>query len=271
MNATPEAIAGQPVIKEFTQRIEHAGRGVFLLDYDGTLAPFAFSTSEVRPYPGVTQVLDAMLKTGRARVIIVTGRYLKDAIPHLATRTRLEMWGSHGRERLLPDGHYSVLGITEQAVAALTLADSWSAGIESLGGRCEAKPGTFAIHWRGATSEKVAAIRELVWAGFRNDRCDGVLELREFDGGVELRSPGRDKGDVVRAILAETKPEVPVAYVGDDLTDEDAFVALRGRGLGVLVRPERRSSAAACWIRPPGELLQLLNLWLQALGHPHAG
>ncbi len=270
MHATPEEIVGQPVIKEFTQQIERAGRGVFLLDYDGTLAPFAFSTSEVRPYPGVTQVLDAMLETGRARLVIVTGRYLKDAIPHLPTRTRLEMWGSHGRERLLPDGHYSVLGITDQAVAALTLADSWSAGIESLGGRCEAKPGAFAIHWRGATTPQVEAIRKLVTAGFRNDHCDGVLEVHDFDGGIEFRAPGRDKGDVVRAILAETEPQVPVAYIGDDFTDEDAFVALRGRGLGVLVRPERRSSAAACWIRPPGELLQLLDLWLQALGGSRA-
>ena len=48
------------------------------------------------------------------------------------------------------------------------------------------------------------------------------MELLEFDGGIEMRMPGLDKGDAVRTILDEIGPEVPVAYLGDDLTDERA-------------------------------------------------
>ena len=66
-----------------------------------------------------------------------------------------------------------------------------------------------------------------------------------------MRMPGRDKGDAVRTILNEIGPNVPVACLADDLTDERAFVALGVRGLSVLVRPKWRKTAAAVWIKPP--------------------
>ena len=41
----------------------------------------------------------------------------------------------------------------------------------------------------------------------------------------------RNKGDAMRTILAEMDADAPVAYLGDDQSDEDAFRALQGRGL----------------------------------------
>src|SRR5450755_533705 len=90
------------------------------------------------------------------------------------------------------------------------------------------------------------------------------MELLEFDGGIEMRMPGRDKGDAVRTILDEIGTEVPVAYLGDDLTDERAFLALGTLGLSVLVRPEWRKTAAALWIRPPEGVREFLTRWLHA-------
>ncbi|MGH9571319.1 MAG: hypothetical protein ACRD4F_16865, partial [Candidatus Angelobacter sp.] len=60
--------------------------------------------------------------------------------------------------------------------------------------------------------------------------------------------------------------DVAAAYLGDDLTDEDAFQAINGRGLSVLVRPAWRSTTAQAWLRPPGELIQFLNDWIHACG-----
>jgi len=232
-----------------------------MLDYDGTLAPFGPNVRDVVPYDGVTESLDALLDAGGSRLVVVTGRFLKDAPPALRTRTSLEVWGSHGRERLLPDGTYAVTGIDQGALRALTVADTWSTAIEAAGGRCEAKPGSLAFHWRGADAAQVATIRRLVTEGYHRESLVGVLELHSFDGGLELRAPGRGKGDVVRTILGETPEDVPVAYLGDDVTDEDAFAALKERGLGVLVRPEPRNTGADVWIRPPDELVALLRRW----------
>jgi trehalose-phosphatase len=87
----------------------------------------------------------------------------------------------------------------------------------------------------------------------------------DFDGGVEIRIPGADKGDVVRVLLSEMEPATPVAYLGDDATDERAFRVIRGRGLSVLVRPRWRQTAAQLWIKPPEELISFLTLWLEAV------
>ena len=55
-----------------------------------------------------------------------------------------------------------------------------------------------------------------------------------------------------------------MAYLGDDLTDEDAFRAVATRGLGILVRQELRKTAAVAWLRPPEELLDFLHRWARA-------
>jgi trehalose-phosphatase len=257
--------SGSPALHEFNQRMSRCGHAVVCVDYDGTLAPFVNDTRDARPYAGVAEALDALMATGRARVIVVTGRFLRAAPPVLGTRVQPELWGSHGRERLLPDGDYRVAGIDEYALRALTIVDGWIPEIEAAGGRCEAKPGALAVHWRGVGSSQVVAVRSLLLDHFEREALEGSLELRNFDGGIELRAPGLDKGDVIRAVLDETPPGMPVSYLGDDYTDEDAFNALRGNGLGVLVRPVRRDTAADIWIRPPGELLELLGLWRETL------
>jgi trehalose-phosphatase len=92
------------------------------------------------------------------------------------------------------------------------------------------------------------------------------LSLLEFEAGVELRV-GRDKGGAVDAIVKEAATSAPVAYLGDDLTDESAFRAvnrLGSRGLSVLVRRGWRETAAQVWLRPPVELLGFLERWIEA-------
>ena len=92
------------------------------------------------------------------------------------------------------------------------------------------------------------------------------LVVHEFDGGIELRVPRIDKGHAVRTVLAEIEENSVIAYMGDDLTDEDALLAIKGKGLGILVREALRNTAADIWIRPPDELLDFLARWLEACG-----
>jgi trehalose 6-phosphate phosphatase len=95
---------------------------------------------------------------------------------------------------------------------------------------------------------------------------DYPLHILNFDGGMEIRALGPDKGSAVREILAEAAPAAAVAYLGDDRTDEDAFRALQGKGLTALVRPEHRATAADLWLKPPEELIEFLHSWLRATG-----
>jgi len=54
-----------------------------------------------------------------------------------------------------------------------------------------------------------------------------------------------------------------VAYLGDDLTDEDAYKALGNKGLKVLVGAKSRKSLADIQINPPVELLAFLDKWIE--------
>jgi trehalose-phosphatase len=80
-----------------------------------------------------------------------------------------------------------------------------------------------------------------------------------------LRITRPDKGDAIDAILQELGSSVPVAFLGDDLTDEDAFESLQGHGLPILVRPEYRETKASAWIRPPEELIGFFERWLRGI------
>ena len=248
-------------VETFCRDLDTAAQRVLFLDYDGTLAPFRAKPAKAFPYPGVRQILNTIMNREDTRLVIVTGRAINDLLPLLELNKTPEIWGVHGLEHLKRDGAYEVAPMDEKSLTGLVRADEWIAE-KGLDGLSEAKPGSVAIHWRGldnGLSNKIKMVVEPEWSLIAE-----TWELRyaEFDGGLELRVPARDKGDAVKSILAESDEGAVSAYLGDDLTDEDAFRAIRGSGLGVLVRRELRPTAAGIWITPPEELVHFLSYWM---------
>ena len=235
-----------------------------MLDYDGTLAPFRREPARAAPYPGIVPALDELMAGGRTRLVIVSGRWTRDLVPLVALRERPEIWGVYGWERLMPDGSYVVGAVPETALAALVAAEEWAEDLAALGAREERKPASIAFHWRGRRDEQIGSIREaLVHRWSELGRPSG-LALRDFDGGMELCAIGHDKGDAVRALVAESGPDAVIAFLGDDQADEDAFHAVPHSGASVLVSHVLRPTAAHLWLQPPGELLTFLRRWRDA-------
>lgn len=259
-----QSLQDQLSLTDFFARVAAAARRLLMLDYDGTLAPFRVNPQEAVPYPGVREALDAIMDAGHTHVVIVSGRWTRDLLPLLGLRQRPEIWGSHAWEQLKTSGEYELTRVNDDSLKQLVTADDWAAEIEAKGGRCERKPASLAIHWRGLPAYQVAEIRQTVFENWRMRELHTHLQWHDFDGGIELRAPGRDKGDAVNAVLAEAGTDRAAAYLGDDLTDENAFKAIRGRGIGVLVRSQFRPTAADLWIRPPEELLKFLADWQRA-------
>jgi len=251
------------VVEQFMNAVAQSPVSSLLLDYDGTLAPFCLNRQQALPYPGMTALLQEIISNGRTRVVIISGRNAHEIIPLLAIHPRPEIWGCHGSERLRADGACETPRVEEPVLHALADADRWLR-YQGLHNRAEFKTGAVALHLRGLDEATAAETRGQVLLGWLPIAQNTPMELLEFDGGIEMRMPGRDKGDAVRTILNEIGPEVPVAYLGDDLTDERAFLALGTAGLSVLVRPEWHTTAAALWIRPPEGLREFLIRWLQA-------
>lgn len=253
-------LASPSLLETFFQKLRAAPRRVLLLDYDGTLAPFRVDRDNAAPYPEVRELLNTMVLAGHTRLGIISGRSVSDVWRLLKLVAPIEIWGSHGAERLLPDGPYTGIVVDERAARALVRAADW-ADRSGLSAHCEQKPAGLAFHWRGEEPETAQHLRDKTIEGWLPLTGEMGLTLHEFDGGVELRVSQYTKGSAVRRILAEEGPMAAIAYLGDDMTDEDAFRALGRFGLGVLVREEPRPTAAHHWLRPPHELLAFLERW----------
>lgn len=259
--------------------VREAPRRILLLDYDGTLAPFRIDRSAARPMNGVVPRLAAIASAPRSRVALVSGRRAHEVRSLLGQDLGLEIWGSHGVERLRADGELRTWPVPAAGQAALKKA--YDGGIAELAAdirgpsadfdwqaHLELKAGGLAIHSRGLGEVEAGALAEAAKRFLRAQNGALPLRLQEFDGGSELRLNVRDKGDAVRDILEEEPANAAAAYLGDDRTDEDAFRALPESALSILVAADSRATAARFRVAPGESVLRFLDAWKSALDSP---
>ena len=251
-------------IERFFSQLRRSRSSVLLLDYDGTLAPFSTDRGSARPYNGVPRLVQMIMANGKTRVVLVSGRPAKEVRSLLGITPPPEIWGMHGLQRFRPDGRCEMAELTTSEKSAIAKARSWLKS-QGLWKQAETKPASIAVHWRGLPSAIAEEIQRKVTTAWIPLASLGNMSLLEFDGGIELRPARGNKGQAVFVIMKEVAIGVPIAYLGDDATDEDAFRALAYRGLTVLVRPEWRETSAKVWIRPPRELLTFFENWLRCL------
>ncbi len=267
--------------ERFLQRLAHTPRLALLLDYDGTLAPFHADKMQAFPYPGVPELLASLYQSARVRLALVSGRRAQEIERLLPLASQLEVWGSHGREYLSVSHEYTLHPASSQQAALLeslfvelehTLKhvplqiDEVGSYIDAHGKDLptehteplEKKVASLAVHWRGLTAASQAMLRSAAEKAYL--RCDpNLIEELPFASGVEFRATGYTKAFAVEQVLAESTPGNMIAYLGDDLTDEDAFVALGASGESLLVGTESRATHARHRLRPPAELIRFLE------------
>jgi trehalose 6-phosphate phosphatase len=252
-------------LEDVYTRVIEADDRVLLTDYDGTIAPFVYDRERAKPYPGILELLNKIANAPRSRLIIISGRSLRDLSRIVKLSSPIEMWGTHGWERQNVNGERTTWPISDSNREALYEVINWAES-EEISSHLEVKPASVALHWRGTD----ARVREHLMdrsAKIMIPLAEKVkLQLHEFDGGRELRVPGRNKGQAIDAILKSMDLQKSTfAYLGDDRTDEEAFSAIGDRGLRILVKNHERETEADLQLRPPRELSRFLEGWLRAL------
>ncbi|MBN1595052.1 hypothetical protein JW933_03910, partial [candidate division FCPU426 bacterium] len=175
----------------FFTRLQQSAHHLLLLDYDGTLSPFVEDRFKASPYPGVTELLGAILDQPRSRLVIITGRPISEIQPLLNMSPGPEIWGAHGWQRLLPDGTLEQFPLPPETDKILTLVRLKlleQVPVEKI----DVKPGSVAVHWRGLSEEKRRAFSRHARHACSPYQEHKDLALQEFDGGLELRVKGRD-------------------------------------------------------------------------------
>jgi trehalose-phosphatase len=235
---------------------------LLLLDYDGTLADFRIDRFTARPWAGVRELLAEIQKDNRTQLRVITGRPAREINPLLQLPSPVEVWGLHGAERLYTDGRRELQEAPPEAAEKLdelrTLLRQ-----DAFGGLFEDKPNAAVMHWRGHSPQKSRLIEQKTRALFEPAARVKGLSLLPFESGIELRV-GRDKGGAARAIVDQVGPNAPVAFLGDDLTDESAFRSINrieNPHVTVLVRRALRDTSAEIWLKPPYDLRWFLRQW----------
>ena len=251
-------------INHFFESLARSSSAILMLDFDGTIAPFQTQFREAPLYPGVAERLEILMQMPKLQVVIVSGRVLSDLISVLPFNPLPELWGSHGWERRTTDGTYEILPIDPLTEEGLKKAYEFC--LKTHKGRMEIKPRSVAVHWRGQDEKHQREIVETVLPRWEEIAQKERMQIIFFDGGIELRSLGITKGYAIQTILSEKDSNPAVAYLGDDMTDEDAFIALGEKGLKVIVKEElNRPTAADIQLVPPDELIQFLDQWKEAM------
>lgn len=218
------------------KRLNLEGTALFL-DLDGTLAPIAERPEDVRPDPRRTSLLEALDARLQGRLAVVSGRPLSE-IDHILEGRVIAVAAVHGLVRR--DAH----GVVGQDTphpglpAARTALASFAEQDQGL--IVEDKGLSLTLHYRLAP-HLGQAVRELV----EQIAAETGLAYQPGHMVAELRTPGASKGDSIRAFMAEAPfAGASPVFLGDDLTDEHGFFAARSLGgYGVLVGPERRTTA----------------------------
>jgi trehalose 6-phosphate phosphatase len=257
-------------LDNFFCSLRSAQAPLLLLDYDGTLADFRIDRFTARPWSGVRELLTEIHNDSRTQLRVITGRPAGEINPLLQLPSPLEVWGLHGAEQLYTDGRRELQQAPPEALSKLDELRVLLSR-DTFGGLFEDKPNAVVMHWRGHSPQRAKLIEQKTRTLFEPAAQVKGLSLLPFESGIELRA-GRDKGGAVRAIVDRTGFGNPVAFLGDDLTDEPGFRAvnrMKSPHLSILVRRALRDTDAGIWLKPPDDLRWFLRQWINALkGRP---
>lgn len=245
--------------EEIGARLEGQSPALFL-DYDGTLTEIVERPEDAILAEDVRDLLRELAQ--QCPVAIVSGRDLQTA-SELVGVAGLSYIGSHGFDISGPVGTGIRIEVALEYLEALDAAErALRARVEPIqGSQVERKKFSIATHLRQVEEQEQRvdvknAIEEVL---------SHHPELTVGHGHEVLEVLPRvdwNKGRAVLWLLQELELDatrVCPMYVGDDATDEDAFEALRGRGIGIVVKSEPRPTAAEYTLRDPVEVVQWLH------------
>ena len=226
------------------------------LDFDGTLAPEVDRPEQARALPEARAAVLRLLGLRNTRVAMVSGRALRSLIEVTDLPDNTLLVGSHGIELRLDDPHSRLALDTAELELVDVLEEVLTRVADSIDDVwLESKPAGFALHTRMAT-EADSRLAHLVALREAQAEIDD-LTIREGKNVLEFAVRSTTKGEAVEHLRRYTAADA-VFFAGDDVTDEDAFVALHAHDVGL--KSGDGETAAGYRVGGPAEVAATLAL-----------
>jgi len=258
MKDVPSALEKREAIFRYFE----AGTPAVFLDYDGTLTPIVAHPAQAVLSDDMRSVLERLKR--KFKVVILSGRDLAD-VQDMVGIEGIVYAGSHGFDVAGPGGYHD----DEKGREFLAALDKAERELQNSlkgipGARVERKRFAIAVHFRQVDSADVGALEkefDRVLSGHPQLRKSAGKKIFELVPDIDWNK-GRALLSLVEKLYEDSEKVVPL-YIGDDTTDEDAFRAIRDRGIGIVVGDEERKTAACYRLQDTDEVRAFLEALLE--------
>lgn len=236
---------------------------LLLFDFDGTLCPFSPDPEAVYLTPTVSRLLGSLACKPASTVGIISGRRLPDLHKRARVAREIYLAGFHGLEIETPGEAFMHPDAAAATPLMRGIADAMRPCLAHLPGVfIEDKVFSIALHYRQADDEVRVTAQDQFMSIAREHLDAGRLRMLPGACVIELL-PGVawNKGRALEWIRERVEglhgPTFSV-YVGDDVTDEDAFRAVGPHG--VTIAASDRAAGAQFRVDGPASVRRLLQL-----------
>jgi len=207
---------------------------LLLLDYDGTLVPIKKHPKLARLSPQRKTFLRKLANHPGIKMAIISGRKLSD-IKKLVTVPGLIYVGNHGLEMEIAGRRIIYPAVNRFVPTLKKIKAALSAAHRIKGVLVEDKGYTLSVHFRLLPADRLKTFHRLFLQAMRRWRAK--VRITSGKKVIEIRPPvDWDKGKAIKWVINKLRlGDYWPVYIGDDKTDEDAFRALKEKGMTIHV------------------------------------
>lgn len=256
---------------------------ILFLDYDGTLAPFTDNPSRAKPFSGIKQILKQLNKNNNIFLNIISGRTLSSLNKQINI-PGINYAGTHGFEIKIDQKYYplfasdKIINLNNEGDTILKIKKNIAHATKNIipkirsyfdymknnsnGIKYEDKGNILTLHYPPSYQTKgvINYLKKII--------DDSQLEILQGRNVIEVKPSDWHKGKAAKYILKNIinnqlnksgEKELITIYIGDDTTDEDAFIELSG--LNIYVKNEGNlDTAADYYLNDPEDVFIFLEI-----------
>lgn len=248
--------------EDVTPRLAAAEHILLLSDYDGTLCPIVRSPELAKLPEKTRELLRVLAHEARFTVGVISGRSLEDLEEKVGIEDIIYA-GCHGLEMEGPGLSFAIPHAREIRATLQALYQTLAKSLISIDGALVENKGlTLSVHYRLVKENEIPKVKSTFEREINSLLSQKKIIIIFGKKVYEVRPAlSWDKGKAIDLLLSRNKTRTLPIFLGDDLTDEDGFKAVKKySGISIFVGKENEETCARYFLKSPGEVGKFLEM-----------